>query len=44
MKRLLQACVLAAILFSLDSCGLPMAVARSAGRVVNGAAGLASGG
>ncbi|MES2438214.1 MAG: hypothetical protein V4584_04070 [Verrucomicrobiota bacterium] len=41
MKRILQFLTLAAIAFSLNSCGLPGALARSAGRLVQGAANVA---
>jgi hypothetical protein len=40
MKRLLQLVTLAAIALSLNSCGLPAALARTAGNVVNSAGGL----
>ncbi|MEO7099334.1 MAG: hypothetical protein ABI162_08225 [Luteolibacter sp.] len=43
MKRILQLIVLAGIAFSLNSCGLPGALVRSAGSLVNAAGGLAGG-
>lgn len=41
MKKILKWSAVAALLLSLNSCGLPMALARSAGSVVNSVAGLA---
>lgn len=40
MKRKIQWLLLAACVVSLTSCGLPGALARSAGRAVQGAGGL----
>ena len=40
MKRILQLAVLATIALSLNSCGLPAALGRSAGRVLSGVEGL----
>jgi hypothetical protein len=42
MKRLVQLTAIAAFLLSLNSCGLPAALGRSAGRVVQGVGGLAN--
>ncbi|GAA5125127.1 hypothetical protein JIN84_13650 [Luteolibacter yonseiensis] len=42
MKRTLQTLSLAALLLSLNSCGLPGALARSAGRVVEGVGNVAN--
>lgn len=42
MKRTLQLAVLAAVAFSLNSCGLPGALGRSAGRLANSVGGLAN--
>jgi hypothetical protein len=43
MKRILQLILLAGIAFSLNSCGLPGALVRSAGSLVNGASSLVGG-
>jgi hypothetical protein len=43
MKRILQLIVLAGLVLSLNSCGLPGAVVRSAGRLVDSASTLANG-
>lgn len=40
MKRILKYSALAALILSLSSCGLPMALGRSAGSLVNSAGGL----
>ena len=40
MKRILQLIVLSGIAFSLNSCGLPGALVRSAGNAVNSASAL----
>lgn len=40
MKRLIQLATLVAIALSLNSCGLPAALGRTAGNVVNSAGGL----
>lgn len=42
MKRVLQLSALAAFLLSQTSCGLPMAAARSVGRLAQSVGGLAS--
>ncbi len=42
MKRITQLLVLAGLVVSLNSCGLPAALGRSAGRAVNGVAGMAN--
>jgi hypothetical protein len=42
MTRILKWCAIAAMLFSLNSCGLPMALARTAGGVLNSAGSLAN--
>jgi hypothetical protein len=42
MIRILRWSALAAMLLTLNSCGLPMALARSAGSVLNTAGGLAN--
>lgn len=42
MKRLVQLTTLAGIMLSLNSCGLPGALARTAGGVVQSVGGLAS--
>jgi hypothetical protein len=41
MTRILKWCAIAAMLISLNSCGLPVALARSAGSVLNGVGSLA---
>jgi hypothetical protein len=41
MKRLLKWSALAALVLSLNSCGLPAALGRSAGSLLNSAGGLA---
>jgi hypothetical protein len=41
MKEMLKWWVIAALVFSLNSCGLPMALARTAGGVLNSAGSLA---
>lgn len=43
MKRILHLIVLAGLVLSLNSCGLPGAVVRSAGRLVNSADAMAAG-
>ncbi|MEX1115032.1 MAG: hypothetical protein WEB53_07270 [Akkermansiaceae bacterium] len=43
MKRILQLVVLAGLVLSLNSCGLPGALVRSAGNLVNTASALANG-
>lgn len=40
MKRLIQLAVLVTIAFSLNSCGLPAALARTTGNTLNRAGGL----
>ena len=40
MKRLFQLITLAALMLSLNSCGLPGALVRTAGSLVQGAGGL----
>jgi hypothetical protein len=42
MKQTLQLLALAALMLSLNSCGLPGALARSAGRVVQGVGNVAN--
>jgi hypothetical protein len=42
MKRMLQLAALAAIALSLNSCGLPAALGRTAGNVVNGVGNMAN--
>jgi len=42
MKRFLQLTALAAVVFSLNSCGLPAALGRTAGNVVNGVGDMAN--
>jgi hypothetical protein len=42
MKRILQMTALAAIGLSLNSCGLPAALGRTAGNVVNGVGDMAN--
>jgi hypothetical protein len=36
MFRVIQMCVLASLILSLSSCGLPVAMGRSMGRALNG--------
>lgn len=36
MLRVIQMCVLASLILSLSSCGLPVAMGRSMGRALNG--------
>jgi hypothetical protein len=43
MKRILQLITLAGLVLSLNACGLPGAVMRSAGRLVEGADAMAAG-
>jgi hypothetical protein len=40
MKKILKWSMIAALLFSLNSCGLPAALGRTAGSLVNSASGL----
>ncbi|MES2922601.1 MAG: hypothetical protein V4819_13700 [Verrucomicrobiota bacterium] len=42
MNRLVQLTALAAIVLSLNSCGLPAALGRTAGNVVNGVGDMAN--
>jgi len=42
MKRLIQISSLVALLLSLNSCGLPAALGRSAGRALQGAGNVAN--
>jgi hypothetical protein len=42
MKRLLKWSALVALVLSLNSCGLPAALGRSAGSLLNSAGGLAN--
>ena len=42
MNRILQLAALAAIALSLNSCGLPAALGRSAGNLVNGVGNIAN--
>jgi hypothetical protein len=44
MKRNLQWLALALLVFTMTSCGLPGALVRSAGNLVNTVGGLAAGG
>jgi hypothetical protein len=44
MKRVFQVFGIAAVLLALTSCGLPMAAARSAGRLVDAVGGMAMAG